>query len=523
MDIKGWMIDAARLPEPLPQYRRVIDLCAEWGFNTVLFRLADDQGSALRFCSHPELITHPHAFTGDELTDLAHYALERGVQLIPEIESFGHTGYITRSPQHSSLIDRDTENGSPYTGVIPNYPDTLSLLADLYREVAEIFPSPYLHAGCDEVNWGGSAYSQAAIAARGRPAVWADYLNRLNDIARGLGKELMIWADHVLGEDPEQQKILEALSRQVILVDWNYWDSDPCRSDGLSKRPGTIESRARSALEQGFRLVGAPAYGWCRWGVRVGESQLRNIDAYADIYRALPEPGCLGVIVTHWVPTRFIPNSWWDGLAYAGVALNEGSSAAHLIALPRFVQKHYWAEWDEGWTDLFHSLYAATPPRRTCAPEWMAPFQPPVWADRAGLDELLAGETPPFAVDLPWARLRSQLATCGGKVQRNLTDFRAFALALEYLEHIHRRCTAVLEAHQNPRKRTELLGDIAQRDEALAEAMLQAWDEARFPDDPAKETLLADLSLEDQPLLAMRRASAFSKQLIHLGKTSPDG
>jgi N-acetyl-beta-hexosaminidase len=99
------MIDAARLPEPLSYYRRLIDFCADWGFNAILFRLADDQGSAFRFTSHPELITHPHAFTAQELSCLSGYAASRGIDLIPEIESFGHTAYITRAPQHSHLQD----------------------------------------------------------------------------------------------------------------------------------------------------------------------------------------------------------------------------------------------------------------------------------------------------------------------------------------------------------------------------------------------------------------------------------
>src|SRR5512138_568696 len=103
MQIKGWMIDAARLPEPLPAYRRLIDFCAEWGFNTLLFRLADDQGSALRFASHPELATQANAYTPAELTDLAAYAAARGIDLIPEVESFGHTGWITRAPAHAAL------------------------------------------------------------------------------------------------------------------------------------------------------------------------------------------------------------------------------------------------------------------------------------------------------------------------------------------------------------------------------------------------------------------------------------
>ena len=126
LPIKGWMIDAARLPEPLSNYRRWIDFCADWGFNTILFRLVDDQGSALRFKSHPELITHLHAYTTEELTELVVYASGRGIEMIPEVESFGHTGYITRSPQLAGLLDADPGSGSPFTGVIPNHPQTLS-------------------------------------------------------------------------------------------------------------------------------------------------------------------------------------------------------------------------------------------------------------------------------------------------------------------------------------------------------------------------------------------------------------
>src|SRR5580698_10624759 len=63
--IRGVMVDAARVPETLDYYRRVIEFCADWQLNTIHFRLADDQGSALRFNSVPNLFTHNHAFTHD--------------------------------------------------------------------------------------------------------------------------------------------------------------------------------------------------------------------------------------------------------------------------------------------------------------------------------------------------------------------------------------------------------------------------------------------------------------------------
>src|SRR5579884_1471609 len=79
----GLMADAGRVPEDPSYYRRAIDFCREWNMNAYLISLADDQGRAIRFKSHPELITHKNALTHDQARDLARYAQERGVKLIP--------------------------------------------------------------------------------------------------------------------------------------------------------------------------------------------------------------------------------------------------------------------------------------------------------------------------------------------------------------------------------------------------------------------------------------------------------
>jgi N-acetyl-beta-hexosaminidase len=146
--MRGLMVDAARLPETLAYYRRVIEFCSEWEFNTLHFRLTDDQGSALRFTSVPDLVNHDHAFTPDQLRGLVEYGASHGVDLIPEVESFGHTGFITRSPTYAHLSDSDPVHGeAEFTGIIPVDPQTLPLFEKLYREVATIFSSAYLHGG----------------------------------------------------------------------------------------------------------------------------------------------------------------------------------------------------------------------------------------------------------------------------------------------------------------------------------------------------------------------------------------
>jgi N-acetyl-beta-hexosaminidase len=231
--IRGVMVDAARVPETLDYYHRVIAFCAEWQLNTIHFRLADDQGTALRFASVPGLFSHDHAFTPDQFHELIRFASSCGVDLIPEIESFGHTGFITRSATYAHLLDATADSSSDFTGVIPVHPETLQLFAKLYAEIAEIFPSPYLHGGCDEVNWGGSALSQQALQSKSRSQIWAEYLNSLSGLAEGLGKQFIVWGDFVLHKEPE---ILTGLNKNIIVMDWNYWDTSADKfHDALEK------------------------------------------------------------------------------------------------------------------------------------------------------------------------------------------------------------------------------------------------------------------------------------------------
>jgi hypothetical protein len=41
---RGFMIDAPRGVETIEYYFRLIDFCQEEGFNSIIFRLTDDQG-----------------------------------------------------------------------------------------------------------------------------------------------------------------------------------------------------------------------------------------------------------------------------------------------------------------------------------------------------------------------------------------------------------------------------------------------------------------------------------------------
>jgi len=349
----------------------------------------------------------------------------------------------------------------------------MRILGDLYTEAADLFLGRYLHVGCDETNWGGSAFSQELLKTRTRIQVWGEYLNALNATGRGLGREMIIWDDMVLQHEPQT---LEHLDRSIILHDWEYAGTDPA----------PVAARLALAHTKGFRMIGGPALHWCKWGPRAGAAQLANIDAYADVFLKsgasvpLARHGAndsanssLGVVVTNWCPARYLRDAIWDGLAYAAVAMNEGGAAARTTSFPRFVARHFGARWNAMWAEAFNALYAAAPIRQGGVPcRLLVP-----WASAEELDQAAASAPPPPP---PFAGLLDTLDALQPAISRNHSDFAALRLTIAYLAHLHWRQAAV--SGQSGETLRTTLAEVARRDAELAEQLAADWQHTRAGD-----------------------------------------
>ncbi len=412
------MIDAPRATESLDYYFRLIDFCHKEQINTIVFRLTDDQGSAYLFTSHPELNMREGAFTAAELKSLIDYAQKQGIEMIPEIESFGHSRYITKTERYKFL--NDSSAGNEYNALCPVSDSTLRLMKDLYTEVAALFPSPYFHIGCDEVNWGGSELSKNALKTRTKNQIWADYVNTLNGYVKSLGKKTIIWGDVPIYVEKE---VLDLLDRDIVIMDWNYREN----------RKEVVDSIAHAVLKKGFKVIGAPAVIWCRWGVRVGALQFENINAYADVYCNLDDPNNLGIVLTNWMPKRYLQNSQWDTYTIAAEILKNKGGYPYMDALPAYVTDHFGAAWDANWEQIFKTVYENTP-AFLCGDQDSLKFFP--WFSENQIKDIIARKAP---LPNPFGETARLLNSYRDSVKLNQGDFDDFRRTVEFMDYCYTR------------------------------------------------------------------------------------
>jgi hypothetical protein len=438
------MLDPARCVEKISYYQRMIAFCAAWGYNTLLLHLTDDQGSAFHFRRYPEF-SSPQALDAEEWQGLVTFAERHGVELIPEVEALGHTAYITRSRRFAHLDDAP-DTPDEYSGMCPLEPETLDVLTHLFVEVTRVFPSRWLHVGCDEVVLGKHPTTQRALVQTPLWRIYAEHVQRLQQVVSGLGRRMIIWGDHVISEPC----IASALSRDITVHDWAYWP-DP--------KPEHITATVR----QGFPTIAGPALVWAGAALRPAQ---RNLDNVAEMARRSRASGALGTIVTVWVPTRFPPEILWPSVALAG-ALVRGDDP--LEAQDEFIRRYWQADPSDEWREALHLSYHIGP-----RPEELAalfPVTPQEWQRAA--EGLVACRRWQPSLDRALRLFRH----CARQTQDNRSALRTLVFSLELQRYGLWRAEQLVRSLEKPD--LPVPAGLAARDERMHRRLQAEWRRGR--------------------------------------------
>ena len=240
-EYRGMMLDVSRHFMPLSFIKKFIDIIAMHKMNTFHWHLSDDQGWRIEIKKYPKLtsigskrtetvaghvlkspvslrirkdvqeydgIPHEGYYTQEEIKEVVAYASERFITIIPEIDLPGHTSsLIAAYPEYGSSdknIGVKTIWGIQEDIIKPNE-NTFNFLKDVFTEIADLFPSQYIHIGGDEANkkqWIESEEVQEImknLELENEAQLQSYFISRMEKILNSLNKKIIGWDEIIQG------------------------------------------------------------------------------------------------------------------------------------------------------------------------------------------------------------------------------------------------------------------------------------------------------------------------------------
>lgn len=217
---RGILLDVSRGKVPTrATLFDLVDLCSRLRLNVLMLYIEH----SFDFRRHPEIGRDASPLDAQTILALDAYAADRGVELIPCLQSLGHMERLLSLDRYAHLAESDRR-----WSISPNHPETQPLLEQLYDEFLPLFRSSRFNANCDEPFDLGRGQSARRQPHKSPGALFTDHVNRLERLARSHDKRLMIWADFA-HKHPDS---LSRLNPNVVLLDWWYeaaFDADRIR------------------------------------------------------------------------------------------------------------------------------------------------------------------------------------------------------------------------------------------------------------------------------------------------------
>lgn len=231
---RGLMLDVSRHIFPLDFIKRYIDYIALHKMNYFHWHLTDDQGWRIEIKKHPKLtevgawrngtiiglfpgtgndsLRYGGYYTQDQIREVIRYAADRYITVIPEIDIPGHCmAVLATYPELSTTPELPKEVAQTWgiynrqNNVLVPSEKTFSFLEDVLGEVADLFPSPYIHIGGDETAkrwWKESPAAQSFMKIHGlkdEKALQSYFIHRVEEFVNGKGKKIIGWNEILEG------------------------------------------------------------------------------------------------------------------------------------------------------------------------------------------------------------------------------------------------------------------------------------------------------------------------------------
>jgi hexosaminidase len=224
---RGIMLDQGRNYQSPEFLRRQIDIASRYKLNVFHLHLTEYPGWRFETRAFPHLKTAPF-YTQEELRELVDYAAARFVNVMPEIEMPGHCAAFLDLMPHLKCTNDTMCMGSE---------ELYETLRIILEEVAEVFPSPYIHIGTDECEGGADCprcqarWREISSQPDHPPTLMAYFISRMNEVVKSLGRTTVTWND----------QLDQGIPKDVVIHAWK------------------ADSHAPSIAAMGYRVINSSA------------------------------------------------------------------------------------------------------------------------------------------------------------------------------------------------------------------------------------------------------------------------
>ena len=144
----------------------------------------------LQYSASPLVAPPGGSMSSADVAELVRYAAQYHITVVPEQEAFGHLHHVLKYEQFSALAE------TPHGHVLsPVQPGSLALIKQWFTQIAQQFPSAWVHIGADETNELGKGQTRDLVAQRGLDQVYVDFLRQIHDVIQPTGKRILFWGD----------------------------------------------------------------------------------------------------------------------------------------------------------------------------------------------------------------------------------------------------------------------------------------------------------------------------------------
>jgi len=212
MAFRGTMVDISHGPLPREsEIERQLDFLSRWKENQYYLYTED----SIELTGYP--ILNPGArLSQDEVRRIVAYGRKRHIDVIPALDLYGHEHDLFRIEQYSDLSDEP--HGTEFDALNPK---VLPLLADWASQFSDLFPSPFVSIGFDEI------FQIKAEAQSGTivdpTAIFVKQLTAVTSLFQKHGKHVMTYGDMLV----KYPQIIEELPPGLIAVAWHSTSEDP--------------------------------------------------------------------------------------------------------------------------------------------------------------------------------------------------------------------------------------------------------------------------------------------------------